>query len=70
MKTLIGAKLWLIDTIWFSAVVTRESREITVDLSALPDQRELMEFLLVMISFSAVLKSVSRFVMVVSMLAR
>ena len=70
MKLLIGPKIVLIAKIWFSFVVTRESRAITVDLSAFPEKRELMEFVLVMMSFSAVLKSVSTFVMVVSMLAR
>ena len=70
MKVLIESKFRLIETMSLSAVVTRVSRAVTVALSALSEVSVLIEFVLPRISLSAVLKSVSMFVMVVSMSAR
>ena len=70
MKVLIESKFRLIETMSLSAVVTRVSRAVTVALSALSEVSVLIEFVFARMSLSAVLKSVSMFVMVVSMSAR
>ena len=70
MKVLIGTKSALIATMSLSAVVIREARAVTVVLSALSEVSVVMEAVFARMSLSAVLKSVSMLVMVVSMLAR
>ena len=70
MKRLIVPKLVLIAVMSLSAVVTRVSRAVTVVLSALSEVSVLIDALFARMSLSAVLRSVSMLLMVVSMLAR
>ena len=70
MKLLIMLKSYWIELMSLSAVVTREARAVTVVLSALSEVSVTIEALFARMSLSAVLKSDSILVMVVSMFAR
>lgn len=70
IKRLIVPKFVLIAVMSLSAVVTRVARALTVVLSALFEVSTLIDAVFARMSPSAVLKSVSMLLMVVSMLAR
>ena len=70
IKRLIVPKFVLIAVMSLSAVVTRVARALTVVLSALFEVSVLIDAVFARMSLSAVLKSVSMLLMVVSMLAR
>ena len=70
IKRLIVPRLVLIAVMSLSAVVTRVSRAVTVVLSALSEVSVLIDALFARMSLSAVLRSVSMLLMVVSMLER